>query len=63
MAIPLQDVAVQAGTLRFKIRTGSDVRVFSGKVSGNTIDGELRAGTPEGPPAGRLTLRFAPISG
>jgi len=63
MAIPLQDVAVQQGTLHFKIRTGSDVRVFSGKVSGNTIDGELHAGAPDGPPAGRLTLRFAPISG
>jgi hypothetical protein len=63
MAIPLQELAVQQGTLRFKIRTGSQVRLFVGKVVGNTIEGELRAGEAEGAPAGRLTLRFAPVSG
>jgi hypothetical protein len=63
MALPLQDLAVQQGTLRFKVRTGSQVRVFSGKLAGNTIEGELREGSADGAAAGRLTLRFAPVSG
>ena len=58
MKVPLQDVAVQGGSLRFSVRRSGTVHAFEGPVAAGEVSGPLHAGSLSGPAVGRLTLRY-----
>jgi hypothetical protein len=63
MKVPLQDVAVDGGTLRFNVRRGGTVHAFEGPVAAGEVSGPIFDGSPKGQAVGRLTLKYArPLS-
>jgi hypothetical protein len=63
MKVPLQDVAVDGGTLRFNVRRGGTVHAFEGPVAAGEVSGPIFDGSPKGPAVGRLTLKYSrPLS-
>ena len=58
MKVPLQDVAVQGGSLHFSVRRSGTVHAFAGPVAAGEVSGPLHTGSLSGPAVGRLTLRY-----
>jgi hypothetical protein len=56
--VPLQDIAVQGGTLRFTVRRGGSVHAFEGPVAAGEVSGPIFEGSPKGPAVGRLSLKY-----
>jgi hypothetical protein len=63
MKVPLQDVAVQGGNLRFSVRRSGTVHAFEGPIAAGEVAGPLHEGSLSGPAVGRLTLRYARAPG
>jgi hypothetical protein len=59
MRVPLQDITVQSGVLRFSVRRAGKVHAFEGPVASGEVSGALHEGSLSGPAVGRLTLRYA----
>ncbi|HEY5907701.1 MAG TPA: IPT/TIG domain-containing protein, partial [Vicinamibacteria bacterium] len=59
MRVPLQDLNVQGGNLRFNVRRSGKVLAFESPVSSGEVAGPLHDGSLTGPAVGRLTLRYA----
>jgi hypothetical protein len=56
--IPLQDIVVQGGNLRFAVHRSGSVHVFEGPVASGEVSGPLYDGSVKGPAVGRLTLKY-----
>jgi IPT/TIG domain/Inner membrane component of T3SS, cytoplasmic domain len=63
LRVPLQDLAVQGGTLRFTVRRSGTVHAFESPISAGEVSGPLHEGSIGGPAVGRLTLRYARAPG
>lgn len=63
LKLPLQDLTVQGGTLRFTVRRGGTVHAFEAPISAGEVSGPLHEGSFGGPAVGRLTLRYARAPG
>jgi hypothetical protein len=59
MKVPLLDLTVQDGNLRFTMRRAGKVLAFEGPVASGEVAGPLHEGSLSGPAVGRLTLRYA----
>lgn len=59
MDVPLKDVAVDKGVLRFTLPGGAATRHYVGKIEGATISGSLHT-TPAGPSVGTFRLKYVP---
>jgi hypothetical protein len=58
MKVPLQDLVVERGSLRFAVRRGGTVHAFAGPVAAGEVSGPLHEGSLSGPAVGRLSLRY-----
>lgn len=58
LQIPLVDVVVQGGTLRFNLRRAGALHAFEGTIGAGEVAGPLHEGTLQGRTVGRLTLRY-----
>jgi hypothetical protein len=61
--VPLQDVTVQGGSLRFTLVRGGRVQAFEAPVAAGEVSGPLHEGSLGGPAIGRLTLRYVRAPG
>ena len=58
LQIPLTDVTVQGGNLRFSLRRAGSVHAFEGAIGAGEIEGPLHEGSLQGRTVGRLSLRW-----
>ena len=58
LQIPLVDVVVQGGSLRFNLRRAGSVHAFEGAIGAGEVAGPLHEGSLQGKTVGRLTLRY-----
>jgi hypothetical protein len=56
--VPLQDIVVQGGNLRFMVHRGGSVHAFEGPVASGEVSGPLYEGSVKGQAVGRLTLKY-----
>ena len=58
LQIPLVDVVVQGGSLRFNLRRAGSVHAFEGAIGAGEVAGPLHEGSLQGKTVGRLSLRY-----
>jgi hypothetical protein len=63
LKLPLQNLSVDGGTLRFTLQRGGTVHAFAGPVSAGEVSGPLHEGSLTGPAVGRLSLRYVRAPG